>query len=166
MIIINNSGFLKYKKLKFRCSLGKAGIGAKKREGDNITPKGTFRIVKIYYRKDRIKKINTKFNLLEIKKKMGWCDDPKSKKYNKLIILPSKYGHEKLYRKNNAYDLIVVINYNTNPILKNKGSAIFIHLTTNILKKTMGCVGMLKKDLIKLLLIVNKNTKIRIVNTT
>ncbi len=57
---------------------------------------------------------------------MGWCDDPKSKNYNKLIKLPSKYNHEKLYRKDNIYDLILVLNYNMNPIVKNKGSAIFI----------------------------------------
>ncbi len=57
MIIINKSGYLKYKNLKFKCALGKAGIGKKKIEGDNITPKGIFKIIKIYYRKDRIKKI-------------------------------------------------------------------------------------------------------------
>ena len=79
MIIINKSGYLKYKDLKFKCALGKAGIGIKKIEGDNITPKGTFKIVKIYYRKDRIKKIYSKFKLIKITKKMGWCDDPKSK---------------------------------------------------------------------------------------
>jgi L,D-peptidoglycan transpeptidase YkuD (ErfK/YbiS/YcfS/YnhG family) len=76
----------------------------KKKEGDNITPTGTFKIVKIYYRSDRIKKISSKFKLIEIKKNMGWCDDPNSKNYNQLINLPSKYGHEKLFRKDNIYD--------------------------------------------------------------
>jgi L,D-peptidoglycan transpeptidase YkuD (ErfK/YbiS/YcfS/YnhG family) len=68
MIIINNSNYLKYKTLKFRCGIGKAGIGIKKTEGDNITPKGTYKIVKIYCRKDRIKNIVSKFTLFEIKK--------------------------------------------------------------------------------------------------
>ena len=129
MIIINKFGFLKYKDLKFKCALGKAGIGKKRLEGDQITPKGTYKIVKIYFRKDRLKKIFSKFKLIEIKKNMGWCDDPKSKKYNQLIKLPSKYSYEKLHRKNNIYDLILVLNYNMNPIIKNKGSAIFIHIT-------------------------------------
>ena len=79
MIIINKSGYLKYEDLKFKCALGKAGIGNKKREGDNISPKGTFKIVKIYYRKDRLKKLSSKFTLTEITKDMGWCDDPKVK---------------------------------------------------------------------------------------
>ena len=79
MIIINKSGYLKYKNLKFKCAFGKAGVGVKKREGDNITPKGNFRIIKVFYRKDKIKKLLTKINLIEIKKKMGWCTDPNSK---------------------------------------------------------------------------------------
>ena len=127
MIIINKSGYLKFKNLKFKCSLGKAGIGVKKIEGDNITPKGTYRIIRIYYRKDRIKKLSSKIKLVKINKKIGWCDDPKSKFYNQEIKLPSKYSHEKLYRKDCIYDIIIVLNYNTNPTIKNKGSAIFIH---------------------------------------
>ena len=128
MIIISKSGFLKYKNFKFRCALGKNGVGVKKIEGDNITPKGTYKIIKVYHRKDRIKKINSKFKLIEIKKNMGWCDDPNSSEYNKLIKLPTKYGHEKLHKRSNVYDLILVLNYNVNPTVKNKGSAIFFHI--------------------------------------
>ena len=112
MIIINKSGYLKYKNLKFRCALGKAGIGKKKIEGDSITPRGKFNIVKIYYRSDRVKKISSKYRLIKISKNMGWCDDPNSKSYNQLINLPTKYTHEKLYRKDNVYDLLIVLNYN------------------------------------------------------
>jgi len=162
MIIINKSGYLKYKDFKFKCALGKAGVGKKKIEGDNITPKGTFSIIKIYYRSDRIKKMSSKFKLIEIKKNMGWCDDPKSKQYNQLIILPNKYKHEKLYRKDNIYDLILVLNYNTRPILKNKGSAIFIHVATKNYKKTAGCIALKKKHLIRLIEKINKKTKINI----
>ena len=120
MIIINKSGYLRYKDFKFKCALGRAGIGEKKREGDNITPKGTLKLIKIYYRSDRIKKLCSKFKLIKITKRMGWCDDPKSKNYNKLIKLPSKFSYEKLYRKDNLYDLILVLNYNINPTIKNK----------------------------------------------
>ena len=162
MIFINKSGYLEYKDLKFKCALGKAGIKRKKIEGDNITPIGTFRINNIYYRRDHIKKIFSKFKLIEIKKNMGWCDDPKSKQYNQLIRLPNKYKHEKLYRKDNIYDLILVLNYNTRPILKNKGSAIFIHVAKKNYKKTAGCIALKKKHLIRLVEKINKKTKINI----
>jgi len=162
MIIINKSGYLKYKDLKFRCALGKSGIGKKKIEGDNITPRGAFNIVKIYYRSDRIKKLSSKFKLIKITKKMGWCDDPKSKKYNCLIFLPYQYTHEKLYRKDNIYDLILVLNYNMKPAIKNKGSAIFIHITRKNYKKTKGCIAIGKNDLIFLTQIIGKNTKVLI----
>ena len=134
----------------------------KKEEGDNITPKGTFKINNIYSRSEHIKKISSKFKLIEIRKNMGWCDDPKSEQYNKLIKLPNKYKHEKLYRKDNIYDLILVLNYNTRPILKNKGSAIFIHVATKNYKKTAGCVALKKRHLIKLVEKINKKTKITI----
>ena len=160
MIIINKSGYLKYKNLKFKCALGKAGIGKKKKEGDNITPKGTYKIVNIYYRADRIKKITSKCKQIKITKNMGWCDDPKSKKYNRLIFLPCQYTHEKLYRKDNIYDLILVLNYNLRPVIKNKGSAIFIHVSRKNYKKTKGCISIRKNDLIFLTQIINKNTKV------
>jgi L,D-peptidoglycan transpeptidase YkuD (ErfK/YbiS/YcfS/YnhG family) len=160
MIIINKSGYLKYKKLKFRCALGKAGIGKKKIEGDSITPRGKFNIVKIYYRSDRVKKISSKYRLIKISKNMGWCDDPNSKKYNQLINLPTKYTHEKLYRKENVYDLLIVLNYNMSPIIKNKGSAIFIHISRQNYKKTSGCVAIKKPHLIKLIKTIKKNTKV------
>jgi L,D-peptidoglycan transpeptidase YkuD (ErfK/YbiS/YcfS/YnhG family) len=162
MIIINKSKHLKYKDLKFKCALGKAGIRKKKKEGDNITPKGIYKIIKIYYRDDRIKKISSKFKLIKITKKMGWCDDPKSKKYNQLIKLPNKYSHEKLYKKNNTYDLLLVLDYNMKPIVKNKGSAIFIHVAKRNYKPTAGCIALKKKDLLKLTKIIKLSTKILI----
>ncbi len=109
MIIVKKSGYLKYKNLKFRCALGKGGVKKKTMEGDNITPKGIFKIIKIYYRPDKIKKIKTLIKKIKIKKNMGWCDDRSSRFYNKLINLPTKYTHEKLYRNDSLYDLIVVL---------------------------------------------------------
>jgi L,D-peptidoglycan transpeptidase YkuD (ErfK/YbiS/YcfS/YnhG family) len=162
MIIINKSSYLKYKDFRFRCALGKAGIGKKKIEGDNITPKGLYKIVKIYYRKDRIKKISSKFKLIKITKNIGWCDDPNSEKYNKIINLPTKYSYEKLYRKDNVYDLILVLNYNMNPVVKDKGSAIFIHIAKKKYQPTQGCIALKKNNLLKLTSKINKNTLIKI----
>ena len=162
MIIIKNSGFLRYKNLKFRCALGKAGIKRKEKEGDNITPKGIFKITKIYYRSDKIRNIATPIKKIKIKKNMGWCDDANSIHYNKQIKLPSKFSHEKLYRKDSLYDLFLVLGYNTNPIVKNKGSAIFLHITKDSYKKTKGCIALKKGDLIHLISKIKKNTKIKI----
>jgi len=160
MIIINKSGYLKYKNFKFKCALGKAGIGKKGIEGDNITPKGNFSVFKIYYRSDRVKKISSKFRLIKITKKMGWCDDPNSKNYNQLINLPTNYKYEKLYRKDNVYDLVIVLDYNIKPTIKNKGSAIFIHVARQNYKKTAGCIALKKNHLAKLIKTIEKNTKV------
>ena len=160
MIIINKSGYLNYENFKFRCALGKGGIGKKKIEGDNITPKGKFTIAKIYYRSDRIKKISSKFKLIKIKKNMASCNDPKSEKYNQIMDLPTQYNYEKLYRKDNVYDLILVLSYNLNPIIKNKGSAIFMHIAKKNYKKTAGCVGLKKTHLINLVEKIKKKTKV------
>jgi len=162
MIIVKKTGRLHYKNLKFRCALGKAGIKRKRKEGDNITPKGTFKITKIYYRPDKIKNIKTSLRKIKIKKNMGWCDDARSKNYNKQIKLPSKFSHEKLYRKDSVYDLFLVLDYNTNPVIKNKGSAIFLHITKGSYKKTKGCIALKKGDLIQLVSKIRKNTKIKI----
>ena len=163
MIIVKNPGYLIYKNSKFRCSLGINGIKNKKKEGDGITPKGIFKLKKIYYRNDKVKNIVTKVKKIKITKDMGWCDDPKSKYYNKLIRLPSKFGHEKLYRKDDIYNLIIVLDYNMNPVTKNKGSAIFIHLAKKNYKPTQGCMGLKQNDLIKLIKMIKKNQKIKII---
>jgi L,D-peptidoglycan transpeptidase YkuD (ErfK/YbiS/YcfS/YnhG family) len=162
MIIVKKSGYLKYKKLKFRCALGKAGIKKKIMEGDNITPKGIFKIIKIYYRSDKIEEIKTLIKKIKIKKNIGWCDDPKSRFYNQQIKLPTKYDHEKLYRNDNLYDLIAVLNYNIDPIIKNKGSAIFLHIAKNSYQETKGCIALKKKHLIEIISKIKKNTKIKI----
>jgi len=95
---------------------------------------------------------------------MGWCDDPKSKKYNKLIKLPSNYNYEKLYRKENIYDLVLVLDFNMRPTIKKKGSAIFIHIAKRNYKKTEGCVAINKTQLLKIIKKLKKNTKVLIEN--
>mgnify|MGYP001169618279 FL=1 len=95
---------------------------------------------------------------------MGWCDDPNSKKYNRLINLPFNYNYEKLFKKGNLYDIVIVLDYNMNPIRKNKGSAIFIHVARKSFNKTKGCIAIKKKKLLEILEKVKSNTKVKIVN--
>ena len=162
MIIVKKSGYLKYKKFKFRCALGKGGIKQKGREGDFITPKGKFKLIKIYYRSDRIKRINSTLKKIKIKKNMGWCDDVSSNYYNKQIKINKKISHEKLHRKDNVYDIIVVLNYNLNPIIRGKGSAIFLHVAKKNYNKTQGCIALKKDELLTLISKIKKDTQIRI----
>ena len=93
---------------------------------------------------------------------MGWCDDPKSKKYNKLIYFPFKHSAEKLYRRENIYDIILVLNFNMNPVKKNKGSAIFIHIAKKGFQPTQGCIALNKSEMIKLVKSIKKNTVVKI----
>ena len=163
MNIIIKNRFLLYKGYKLKCSVGKSGLSKSKREGDLATPKGIFGLEKIYYRKDRIKTIKCKLNKRIIRKNMGWCDDIRSGKYNKEIKFPFKYSAEKLHRHKKNYDLLINIKYNYRPAIKNKGSAIFLHITNNNYNPTKGCVAILKKDFLKILPSINKKTKISIV---
>ena len=115
------------------------------------------------FRKDRIKNLKTTIKKLPINKKLGWCDDPRSIKYNKLINYPFKLGSEKLYRKDNIYDLILVLNFNMNPIKINKGSAIFIHVANKKFRPTKGCIALKKSKLIEIIKYVKKNSIVKII---
>ncbi len=163
MIIVNKNGTLIHKKEIFRCAIGKRGITKNKLEGDQKTPSGIFSLGSVYYRADRVKKLKTKLKKINITKNMAWSDNPKSKFYNKLIYV-KKSAKERLYRKDHLYDVLIVIKYNMNPVVKNKGSAIFIHIARKNYKGTMGCIALQKKDLILLLKKINSKTKIKIIS--
>ena len=161
-IIIIEKDTLLYDEFKFKCSIGKNGKTTKKIEGDNKTPKGLYALGPLYYRKDRLPKLSTKLKKIEIMKNFGWCDDVKSKFYNKPIKINNKIRHEKLYRNDKKYDLLIPIEYNFKKPKKNKGSAIFLHLTSNY-QNTQGCVAIKEKDMLILLNLINKKTKIKII---
>ena len=158
-IKIKKDGYLIFKKIKVNCVFGKNGLKINKKEGDKATPKGKFTLGKLYYRADRIKKLKTSLIKKKIKKNMGWCHNANNSKYNKEIKHQNNKNSEKLYRKDQKYDLFLVINYNINPVVKGKGSAIFLHITKNN-KPTNGCVATQKENLIKLLKEIKPKTKI------
>ena len=161
-IILKDKATLVFDDFIFRCAIGVKGITKKKVEGDKKTPIGTFSLGNLYYRKDRNIKPLTKLKCIPIKNDMGWCHDVNSKKYyNKLIKINKKIRYERLFRKDNKYDFIIPINYNSKKPKIAKGSAIFIHLTKNF-KPTAGCVALQKKDFLILAKLINKKTKIKI----
>tara|TARA_B100001057_G_scaffold106754_1_gene104394 strand:+ start:904 stop:1401 length:498 start_codon:yes stop_codon:yes gene_type:complete len=163
IIIIKNKDTLLIDDFRFKCSVGKKGITKKKIEGDLATPKGKYGLGNIYYRADRVQKPLSKLKSVPIKKNMGWCDDPNSKLYNKLIKIKKSLNikYEKLYRKDNKYDFFILIKYNYKKPIKFKGSAIFLHLTKNYLP-TKGCIALCKKDFLILAKLINNKTKIKI----
>ena len=162
LILLKNKYTLQVESFFFKCVIGLNGTSKRKKEGDKKTPKGIYEIENLYYRRDRIKKIETKLRLIKIKKSMGWCDDIKDKKnYNKLINIKEKIKHEKLFRKDNKYDLLIPIKYNFKKRILSKGSCIFIHLTKNY-KPTAGCIALSKKDFLIMLKLIGRKTKIKI----
>jgi len=162
MILVNNKGVLTYKNKFYRCAYGKNGLIKNKIEGDECTPIGIFTLGKLYIRIDRIKTIKTNFKYQPITKTMAWSDDPENQNYNKLINTSKKY-QEKMFRNDHIYDLILVINYNINPTIPYKGSAIFLHIEKNNYNPTKGCIALKVEDFIEILSTLQPYEKIKII---
>jgi L,D-peptidoglycan transpeptidase YkuD (ErfK/YbiS/YcfS/YnhG family) len=163
MIIVTNK-VLKYKNFLYKCAIGKNGITNSKIEGDKCTPTGIYSIEKIYYREDRLSMPKLDFQTIPINKNFGWCDDIRSTYYNKFIKFPFTYSAEFLYRADDIYNIICIISYNINPIIKNKGSAIFLHVANSNYSGTAGCLALKQDDLIELLQNIDLDTRINIVD--
>ena len=165
---VNKKNFLRVGTKIFKCQIGKTGykIHTKKKEGDKATPIGKWRLKSIYYRSDKVLRPiikNNTFKINKITKNCGWCDDSKSVYYNKYInvkrnVHVKNINFENLWREDDAYDLVIETHHNSSPIIKGKGSAIFIHCSFSDYRKTAGCVALKKKDLI--FLIKNISNKI------
>ena len=161
-ILVKNKYTLQVDEFIFRCSIGKNGSTVKKKEGDKKTPKGTFEIQHLYFRKDRKQKPTTLLKCVEIKKDMGWCDDTRfPKKYNKLCKIDKNIRSEKLTRKDDKYNLLIPIKYNFKKPISGRGSCIFIHLTKDY-KPTAGCIALREKDFLIMLKLIKKNSKVEI----
>ena len=163
MIIVRNK-VLKYKNFLYKCAVGENGITNSKIEGDRCSPSGIYSIEKIYFRKDKLNLPKIDFQTTPINKNFGWCDDTTSSHYNKFIEFPFSDRAEILFREDEIYNIICVISYNTNPIIKNKGSAIFLHVANTDYSGTAGCLALKQSDLIELLQNINIDTKIHIVD--
>ena len=161
-IILKNKDTLTCNEFKFKCSIGKNGLTQNKIEGDRKTPKGIFTLGPLFFRKDKYKFLETRLKKIPITKNMGWCDDPKSHKYNKLVQIKKTFSFERLFRKDYKYDLLIPINYNTKKTKPNLGSAIFIHLTKNA-QPTLGCIALRELDFLILIKLITKKTRIKIV---
>ena len=143
-----------------KCCIGKNGLNSNKKEGDYTTPKGLFKLKKLYFRKDRVGVPKCKIRKKIITKNISWCDDSENAMYNREILVFNKESKENFHRKDYKYDYLITINHNDKKI-PFKGSAIFIHLTDDY-KPTAGCIALKKKDFEVLLKLINQKTVIKI----
>ena len=162
MKLVVKNGFLTNENLKIKCSIGYNGLSSNKFEGDGCTPIGHFTITKILYRPDKINDCEFILDSEVIKKLDGWCDDINSDLYNQKIEFPFGPSAEHLYRNDDLYDLVCIIDYNLNPIIRGKGSAIFLHIASDDFSPTQGCVAIKKDELLQIATKLDKNSTINI----
>lgn len=144
-------GRLQAGQVMLRCALGAGGVRHDKREGDHATPAGSFRLLSGFYRADRIPRGTTRLPMRKIHPWQGWCDDSSQAAYNRLVSLPYPASHEKLWREDRLYDIVVVLDYNLYPRRKHRGSAIFMHCRRDGFGPTEGCIALDPDDLRRLL---------------
>jgi len=148
---------------EYACAIGRAGLTGDKHEGDLATPMGRFALRACYYRPDRIMPPpETQLPLIPLAPNDGWCDDATHELYNKPVKLPFDASHEKLWRDDHAYDLIVPLGYNDDPIAAGKGSAIFWHLAQPDWRGTEGCVAIERDVMLDVLRQCGANTWMKI----
>ncbi len=148
--------------IAFTCYIGPAGITYNKSEGDGATPAGRWPMRYVMYRADRVVRPITGLPVERIRPDSGWCDDPASRDYNKPVQLPYAHRHEKLWRTDHVYDLIVVLGHNDNPAVPGKGSAVFMHLNRPDGSATQGCIALRHSHLCQVLLRCNTGTILHI----
>ena len=161
MIIVRGNS-LEFNGKKYQCAVGKNGFSLNKKEGDKCSPIGEFGLVELFYRADKIAKPQTGLKCTAILEDDGWCDEPTSPDYNKKVKLPFAASHEKLWRDDDLYNIVIVIDYNLNPIVPYNGSAIFMHLARSQYEGTEGCVALKYDDLLEVLKGATAGTKISI----
>jgi L,D-peptidoglycan transpeptidase YkuD (ErfK/YbiS/YcfS/YnhG family) len=149
---------------RWRCTLGAGGIREDKVEGDAATPVGEFPLRRIYFRNDRVVLPKTGLPARPINEHDGWCDDPRAPTYNRLVHIPNEWSHEKMWREDGLYDVVVVVGYNDDPPEGEWGSAIFLHIAREDYSPTQGCVAFSRDDLLELLPLLTRDTRLRVLS--
>jgi L,D-peptidoglycan transpeptidase YkuD (ErfK/YbiS/YcfS/YnhG family) len=132
-------------------ALGRGGIRANKREGDGGTPRGSFRLRRLWWRADRSPRPRTQIAVRRIRADDGWCEDPNDRHYNQPIRLPKSHPGDRLWRADRLYDFIIELDHNTRPRIAGRGSAVFVHVARPGFAPTAGCVA-LKADALRRLI--------------
>ena len=155
-------GHMQIGSLTLPCALGPGGIRAIKREGDGVTPRGTFKITAALWRADRLPRPRTGLPTRPITPRLGWCDGPGHRSYNRPVQLPFAASHESLWREDAVYDVVLILDYNQRPRRQNGGSAIFFHLAKPGFAATAGCIAIDRRAMMRLLARLSRHTSITI----
>ena len=148
----------------WRCTVGAGGVREDKVEGDAATPAGAFPLRRIYFRNDRLVLPKVRLPTRAINEHDGWCDDPRAPTYNRLVHVPNEWSHEKMWRDDGLYDLVVVVGYNDDPPEGEWGSAIFLHIAREDYSPTQGCVAFARNDLLELVTLIGPETRLEVLS--
>jgi L,D-peptidoglycan transpeptidase YkuD (ErfK/YbiS/YcfS/YnhG family) len=160
----SSMGWARLGERRWRCVVGAGGVREDKVEGDSATPSGDFPLRRVLFRNDRLVLPRTDLPARPIGKHDGWCDDPISSSYNRLVHVPNEWSHEKLWREDALYDVVVVVGYNDDPPEGEWGSAIFLHLAREDFVPTKGCVAFARESMMELLPLIGKDTRLRVLS--
>jgi L,D-peptidoglycan transpeptidase YkuD (ErfK/YbiS/YcfS/YnhG family) len=144
-------------------AVGKAGTSHCKREGDGASPIGSFDLKMALFRNDRLSRISSLIGFRPVKRTMGWCDDPASGRYNRPIPAGAKVSHERLWRDDGVYDVVIPTSHNERPRVLGAGSAIFLHVARSGYAPTEGCVAISLPDLRRLLPRLSRRARLIII---
>lgn len=161
-IIVTADGQLSFGTSHWRCALGRGGIVANKREGDGGTPVGTFPLRRLLFRSDRVAAPETRLPVRALTPTDGWCDEPDDPAYNRPVDLPFAASHEKMWRDDGIYDVVVVLGHNDDPPLAGRGSAIFLHVARPDYRPTEGCIALALDDLLTVLADCGPETRLTV----
>lgn len=150
--------------LQFPCSTGKGGVvdAMRKTEGDGASPLGTWRMERVFWRPDRLARPSTGLPATPLRPHDGWCDALGDPLYNRPVTLPYPASHERLWREDHVYDLIVELDHNTDPVVQDRGSAIFFHLARPDYAPTEGCVALALEDMLQVLAMCDRDSRLEI----
>jgi L,D-peptidoglycan transpeptidase YkuD (ErfK/YbiS/YcfS/YnhG family) len=162
LITVSADGWLRWGNHRVRAALGRSGVTRDKREGDGATPAGTFPFRGLHYRADRLARPQTGLSCSVVAEDSGWSDDSADPAYNRVVKLPHGFGHERLWRDDGVYDLIVPLGYNDDPPVAGLGSAIFLHVARPNYAPTEGCIALALPDLVALLAECDPRTRLAI----
>ncbi len=141
-------------------ALGRGGLIANKFEGDGGTPIGTFKPLRLWWRKDRHVRPRTNLPIRIIGANDGWCEDPTSRHYNRPVRLSPGSTADRLKRDDHLYDFIIEIDHNARPRIAKRGSAVFLHLARPAFAPTAGCIAMTRASMLQLLARLGPRTRI------
>ena len=161
-LIVDASGGALWRGARLRCALGRGGRKMDKREGDGATPIGRWPMRRLHYRADRLARPQTRLETRAIAEADGWSDDPSDPLYNRLVVLPHARSHERLWREDHLYDLVVELGYNDAPPIPGRGSAIFLHLARADWAATEGCVALAPADLLAVLAVCGRDSAVEV----